>query len=85
MCNANMDVPDAPWVRMAETYGAPYYGSTEPEEDIHFVCPVCGAEDPEDFVVDRDGDVIGCDCCCRRKDAYEFTLQKRADERLSVW
>lgn len=78
-----INLPDAPWIRDAERYGAPYIGQTEVAEDIEYSCPVCGADEPEDFAFDKDGDVIGCSCCCHFRDAYEYMAQKRADER--VW
>lgn len=69
--SAYVEVPDAPWIREAETYGLPDVG------EIEFSCPVCGSEQPEDFVFDRRGDIIGCSCCTHRKDAYEWTLEHR--------
>jgi hypothetical protein len=78
MCNSYMDLPDAPWIREAETYGPPM------EEEISYSCPVCGADEPEDFVFDRSGDIVGCNCCCHFRDAYEYMAQKRADERYAV-
>ena len=66
-----MDLPDAPWIREAETYGMP-----EPE-DVNYYCPVCGAEQPEDFYFDRDGDICGCCDCMKRRDAYEYVIEHR--------
>lgn len=68
------EVPDAPWIREAETFGIP------DAEEIEYSCPVCGEEQPEDFVFDRNGDIVGCSCCCRFRDAYEYMAQKKADE-----
>lgn len=70
-----MEVADAPWIREAETYGLPE------AEEIQYSCPVCGAEEPEDFLFDKDGEVIGCSCCCHFRDAYEYMAQKLADEK----
>ena len=69
---------DAPWVRMAELYGS------DDAEEIEYSCPVCGESQPESFVFDRSGDIVGCNCCCHFKDAYEFMAEKRAEER-SEW
>lgn len=68
-----MEVPDAPWIREAETNGMP------DAETVY--CPVCGAEDPEDFVLDDGGDVIGCDCCLRRVDPWRYMADKKAGVR----
>lgn len=71
MCNSYQDLPDAPWIREAEKYGPPM------AEEISFRCPVCGADEPEDFVFDRDGDICGCSECTRRRDAYEYVIEHR--------
>ena len=63
-----MDLPDAPWIRDAEINGMP--------EAETIYCPVCGAEDPEDFIISN-GDVIGCDCCCCRKNAYDWIADRK--------
>ena len=68
--NSYYDVPDAPWIRDAEINGMP-------EGDTVY-CPVCGAEDPEDFYTDVTGvDVIGCDCCMKRHDAHEWYYDRK--------
>lgn len=59
------DLPDAPWIRETERNGAPDY------EDYH--CPVCGIENPEWFYFDGD-EVIGCECCIKRVDAYQYII-----------
>lgn len=42
----------------------------EEQEEQTPVCPICGREC--DYVYyDRDGEIIGCDCCIERKDAFE--------------
>lgn len=76
--SAYVEVPDAPWIREAELYGP------DDAEEIEYSCPVCGEDQPESFVFDRSGDIIGCNCCCHFKDAYEYSAQKRADER-NAW
>ena len=76
--NSYHDLPDAPWIRDAEINGYPE------AEDIKYSCPVCGADEPEDFIIDDSGDIIGCDCCCKRRNAYEYMAQKLADERYAV-
>ena len=67
--NSYFDLPDAPWIRDAETNGMP--------EDEKIYCPVCGAEDPEDFILDDGGDIIGCECCTRKVNAYEYIIDRR--------
>lgn len=64
------DLPDAPWIREAELYGAPGY------DDEPIYCPVCGAEDPEDFII-ADGDVIGCECCTKRVNAWDYIIDRK--------
>ena len=44
-------LPDAPWIREAETYGMPPY------DDFDVTCPVCGRE-CEEFYLDEDDDVV---------------------------
>ena len=58
-----MDLHDAPWIRDAELNGMPE------GDDVY--CPVCGEENPEDFYV-HDGDVVGCSCCVKRYDPWEW-------------
>ena len=69
------ELPDAPWIREAEQFGP------EEAEDIAYSCPVCGAEEPEDFLFDQFDQVIGCNCCCHFGDAYAWAAQQRADEQ----
>ena len=64
-----IDLPDAPWIRDAEINGMP--------EAETIYCPVCGAEDPEDYFLDEYDQVIGCDCCIKRKDAYDWTMDRK--------
>lgn len=59
-------IDDAPWIREAERYGE--------EEPPTIYCPVCGAEEPEEFYTDETGiDVLGCSYCIKRYDPYEWT------------
>lgn len=69
---------DAPWIKQTELFGP------DEEEEIEYSCPVCGESQPETFVFDRSGDIVGCNCCCHFKNAYEFMAQKRAEEK-SEW
>ena len=62
-------IPDAPYIREAEMYGIP---SPDP-----VFCPVCGAE-CEDFYI-QEGDVIGCECCIRVRDAYDWMIEHTND------
>lgn len=71
MCNSYIDIPDAPWIRDAEINGMPE------AEEIHYSCPICGADEPEDFCFDRDGDICGCSECTRYKDAYAYVIEHR--------
>lgn len=69
------DLLDAPWIRQAEMFGP------EEAEEINYSCPICGEEQPEDLCFNNYGEIIGCNCCCRFRDAYEYMAQKLADER----
>lgn len=59
-----IDVPDAPWIREAEIFGMP--------EGENVYCPACNEENPEWYVVDDYGSVIGCSDCLGRIDPREF-------------
>lgn len=63
-----MDLPDAPWIRDAEINGMP--------EAETIYCPVCGAEDP-DYLIIVDGDVVGCECCTQRVNAYDWLMDRK--------
>lgn len=63
-----MCIPDAPWIRDAEINGMP------DSEDVY--CPVCGEENPDTLYI-VDNSVIGCECCVRRVDAYEWLTAKK--------
>lgn len=58
-----LQLPDAPWIREAELFGPP--------EGDHVYCPYCNEEDPEYFVLDSSGEVIGCSCCTSQADPFE--------------
>ena len=57
------DIPDAPWIREAERFGMP--------ESEALICPCCGKE-AENFFLDSNDDIIGCDECIRMVDAFEW-------------
>lgn len=67
-------VPDAPWIREAETLGMPPY------EDINVCCPVCGKV-CEEIYEDKDGDVFGCEHCVKCRDAYQWWEDNKPDDR----
>lgn len=45
------------------------WGSLNPTDDIEITCPICGYV-CETFYK-RDGDILGCDICVDKVDAYE--------------
>ena len=57
-------IPDAPWIRDAETNGMPF-------DEKPVVCPACGAEDP-DYLYRADGEIIGCSECVERIAAEDY-------------
>ncbi len=60
------DLPDAPWIREAETYGMP--------EVKPVCCPCCGQEcDTFYYHWDRGvrGDITGCENCTTAESAYK--------------
>jgi len=61
------DIPDAPWIREAERWGAPPYGPED--EDVFY--PICGKE-AQEFFFDCDHEIFGCDQCVTSKDAWEY-------------
>lgn len=63
-----IDLPDAPWIRDAEINGMP--------EDRTIYCPMCGAESPDQFII-QEGEVIGCECCTKRVSAYGWYADHR--------
>lgn len=64
------DLPDAPWIREAETNGLLPF---EPEP----FCPCCGRE-AETYYLDKYGGIIGCDRCVMAVDARGH--QNRCEE-----
>jgi hypothetical protein len=46
-------------------------GCMDCKPDPHYYCPVCGEEVCEAVFVDKDGDVIGCECCAEMKSPHE--------------
>lgn len=64
-------IPDAPYIREAETYGMPPYEMVE--------CPCCG-EECETVYADQYGNVFACNKCLMEQDALEWQReQKEAD------
>jgi len=41
------------------------------------VCPACGCE-CEDYYLDEDGNIKGCDVCLRRVDAADYEMEENA-------
>lgn len=56
-------IPDAPWIRQAEMYGV--------DEGPTILCPCCG-EEAEDFIVDENHTVVGCNHCTRSMDPWDW-------------
>ncbi len=67
-----MKLPDAPWIRDAEPDGPP-----EPKP---VYCPVCESECSEIFFGPT-GDVVGCDECISKQDAYEWAAEEAEKAR----
>lgn len=63
-----MPIPDAPWIRDAETNGYPDPPAVE--------CPCCGEECSEIYG-DQYGNVVGCDRCIMVQDALEWQDERR--------
>lgn len=61
------DLPDAPWIREAERFGVP----SEPDP----ICPICN-EEAEEFFVDQYGEILGCEHCVRKVDAYTYRINE---------
>lgn len=57
-----VQIPDAPWIREAETVGI---------SEIEICCPVCG-EECETIWLDANKCVCGCDRCMRARDAADW-------------
>lgn len=43
--------------------------------DPVIVCPICGQECEDLYVVESTGDVVGCDQCVRKKDALDVIAE----------
>lgn len=56
---------DHPAIRNAERTGYP-----DNRRDEEPVCPICGAR-CEDIYKDREGEIVGCDECLKRCNAWE--------------
>jgi len=66
-------IPDAPWIREAERDGMPE------AEDVK--CPVCGEINPDEIFTDLSGaDVLGCTCCVKRYDPWDWAEERRMRE-----
>ncbi len=57
------NLPDAPWIREAETFGMP--------ESKVCRCPICGEEWPEYFFT-AGLEVLGCSECVERNDSEDW-------------
>jgi hypothetical protein len=68
-----MAIPDAPYIREAETLGMPPY---EPMP----VCPVCGKECNSIFL-DTNREAFGCEHCVKEEDSYEWLEQEKEKSR----
>lgn len=61
--NSYYDLPDAPYIREAETNGIP--------ERKLYKCPICGEEYPERFYLSH-GEIVGCECCLNMVYAEDY-------------
>lgn len=60
-----MQITDHPIIRRLEMCG-----ELTPSPDAP-ICPVCG-EEADDFYEDRRGNILGCDWCIKKVDAWEW-------------
>jgi hypothetical protein len=67
-------LPDAPWIRKAETEGYPF------DEPPPVECPICGWE-CETIYIDRSGTVCGCERCMETRDSWEWDEERREADR----
>ena len=67
-----MQIPDAPWIREAETNGVP--------DDDPVFCPVCD-EECETIYKDNFGEVFGCEHCISTQESYEWAFEQREAEK----
>ena len=70
-----IEIPDAPWIREAETYGMPDYDWTP-------VCPLCGTRDVREAYYTPDGVLVACDAC---RDQLDKTMTEEELEELSCF
>ena len=63
-------IPDAPNIREAETFGYPPY-NTDP-----VYCPICGKE-CDTIYLDKHGDVFGCEMCIDTMESWDWKDQQR--------
>lgn len=56
-------LPDAPWIRDAEQNGV--------DEGPDVTCPCCGST-AEQFVLDENHEILGCDRCTNRMDVWDW-------------
>lgn len=54
-------------------WGVTDYPGPPPEEPLP-ICPVCGAE-TDTFFQDKYGDIVGCDECIKRLDAWDYVQE----------
>lgn len=54
-------------------WGVHDYPDPPPEEPMP-ICPVCGAE-TDTFFQDKYGDIVGCDECIKRLDAWDYVQE----------
>lgn len=66
--NSYNDLPDAPYIREAETKG---------RKDTDFVCPVCGMLLPNRLYMRSDTkEIIGCDWCISSVDIEDWMAEQ---------
>lgn len=65
-------VPDAPYIREAETVG---YGEECP------ICPICGQYCEEIYYTKVRSDPIACDRCLISRNAWEWQEEKKENEQ----
>ena len=62
-------IPDAPYIRDAEMNGV---DAPDPVK-----CPVCGSDRNDHIFLNKDGEVLGCECCLVRIGIWEWAEQNR--------
>ena len=65
-------LPDAPWIREAETIG---YGEESPR------CPICGEYCESIYYNKLRSEPIACDRCLIERNAYEWQEEEKENER----